>query len=225
MLFVLRAEEQRCACWRKVESEEVGGRTVWVGKDVMQHLGCVLPLTKETRLTKKAEVRMSSVHELWAQESEIPLAVCREQYRAEVLRGLRHQEQVARLPEEIAGGWQRKLEIEIRRIAGLGGSISAEYLRAPRPWGLGFGEIELEGAVDYIMGMGQLRWAARETKIKVLEEIRKQLRTQGVCTRVTLPQNGPWEYGSHTIVRDFSTEKNAISTEKNAIFTEKMRFS
>ncbi len=84
-----------------VESEEAGGRTVWVEKNVMQHLGCVVPLTMEAKLTKKAEARIRSVHELWAQESEIPLAVCREQYRAEVLGGLRHQQQVARLPEGI----------------------------------------------------------------------------------------------------------------------------
>ena len=78
----------------------------------------------------------------------------------------------------------------------------AEYMRAPRPWGLGFGDIELEGAVDYIMGMGQLRWAATETKDAVLGEIRQQLRTQGLCTRVTLPQSGPWEHGTHNILRD-----------------------
>ena len=74
--------------------------------------------------------------------------------------GLRHQQQVARVPERITADWQRKLEQEARRIIGMGEPPSAEYMRAPRPRGLGFGDLELEGAVDYIMGMGQLRWAA-----------------------------------------------------------------
>ena len=171
-------------------------------KGVMQHVGAVLPMAKDVRLAQKTERKLGSVHELWAQESDIPIAVCREQYQVEVLGGLRHQQQVARIPERVAGEWQRKFEQEVRRIAGMGEPPPAEYLRAPRPWGLGFGDIELEGAVDYIMGMGQLRWAAKETKEAVLGEIRQQLRTQGMCTRVTLPQSGPWEHGSHTIVKD-----------------------
>ncbi len=128
--------------------------------------------------------------------------MCREQYQAEVLGVLRHQQQVARVPGKDTGEWQRKLEQEIRRIAAMGEPPSAEYLRAPRPWGLGFSEIELEGAVDFIMGMGQLRWAATETKAAILGEMRQQLMTHGLCTRVTLPQIGPWAEGSHTIIRD-----------------------
>ncbi len=72
----------------------------------------------------------------------------------------------------------------------MGEALPKGYLRAPRPWGLGFGDIELEGDVDYIAGMGQQRWAAKETKEAALGEIRQQLRTQGMCTRVTLPQKG-----------------------------------
>ncbi len=84
-------------------NEEVEGRTILVEREVMQHLGAVMPLAREVKLTKKTAAKLESVHALWAQESEIPIAVCREQHQAEVLGGLRHQQQVARVPEKIAG--------------------------------------------------------------------------------------------------------------------------
>ena len=114
-----------------------GGGAILVERDAMKHLGAVLPLSGEVRLAEKTRANLGSVHELWEQESDIPIAVCKEQFQAEVLGGLRHQQQVARVPTQIADEWQRRLEHEIRRIAGLGEAPPKEYLRAPRPCGAG----------------------------------------------------------------------------------------
>ena len=51
--------------------EEVGGRTILVERETMQHLGAVLPLKGQVKLAKKTATKLASVHERWAQESEI----------------------------------------------------------------------------------------------------------------------------------------------------------
>ena len=64
----------------------------------MTHLGACLPLCEEVRLVGKVERRVRSVLQLWQSEEDVPLEVMVEQFRAEVLGALRHQQQVARIP-------------------------------------------------------------------------------------------------------------------------------
>ena len=65
----------------------VAGETVQIQVKTMKHLGAVLPLKGEVVLAEKSGRKVETVRLLWEQEAEIPMAVCREQFQAEVLGG------------------------------------------------------------------------------------------------------------------------------------------
>ena len=56
--------------------------------------------------------------------------------------------------------------------------------------------MERQGAVDFLSGMGQLRYAPGELRREVLEELRDQCRKWGISPGILVPQPGPWERGS-----------------------------
>ena len=135
-------------------------------------------------LSKKAKKSLDSLLEFWRLETDIPVQVSVQQFTAEVLGTLRCQQQVARLPATVTLKLQKDFEHEVRRMISLGQPPPGEYLRAPPPRGLGLGSIELSGAVDFLAGMGQVRWALPQHKHMILGEIRRQIRAAGLCTRV-----------------------------------------
>eukprot|EP00661_Eupelagonemidae_sp_cell13_P006862 gene6862-286_t len=164
----LKTEAFGLGCIAPEDHVEVAGKIVVIQTRTMKHLGAILPLKDHVHLTKKAASKIDSVRQLWSLETDIPFQVCVEQFHGEVLGTLRHQQQVARLPTKAATSLQDAFEAELRRILVLGQAPPGEYLRAPRPAGLGLGSIELEGAVDFLMGLGQFRWAPKEQRAEVL---------------------------------------------------------
>ena len=181
---------------------EVLGKHVKFQLDNMKHLGVVLPLRGPVVLTQKTQGKLESVLELWGQEQEIPIDVAKGQFQAEVLGALRHQQQAARIPAKLAAEWQQIFEVEIRKKLHMGAAPPADYLRAERPYGLGLGDIDMEGAVDFIAGLGQHRWANACRRKETLREISEQLKLAGTCNRVTIPQHGPWQEGEQTVLQD-----------------------
>eukprot|EP00660_Eupelagonema_oceanica_P012816 gene12816-14376_t len=187
---------------RTGDAEDVAGRRVQLQTDTMQQYGVTLPFQAKVKLSEKATKKVKSVLELWKQETHIPIGVCTGQFNGAVLGGIRHQQQAARLPAELEKNLQNDFEKEMRRMVSLGVAPSGEYIRAPRPMGLGLGSITLQGAVDFLMGLAQFRAALKGPRQDVLGGINSQLRHAGLCTRETIPQHGSWEQGRQTVLCD-----------------------
>ena len=92
------------------------------------------------------------------------------------------------LPAAAAGLGYRK---EVRARLKLGATPHNAYLKAPRPFGLGMGCMDRQGAVDFLSGMGQLRYAPGELRKAVLQEIRDQCGVWGLNPTILVPQPGP----------------------------------
>ena len=176
------------------------GGEIRIKVQTMEHLGACLPLDQEVKITKKAREKQEAVRQLWEEEEDIPLQVMIEQFRAEVLGSLRHQQQVARVPAKEEQARQREFAGIIRKRLMLM-EVPNAYLEAPRPHGLGMGNISLQGAVDYLAGLGQLRYGAEGVRKDVVVEIREQARRHGLCPTTLVPQPGPWS-NEKTILGD-----------------------
>ena len=178
------------------------GQAFKVEWEVMEHLGASLPLQKQAAATDKAKAKLESVKQCWEEGEDIPVQVLVQQFQAQVLGALRHQQQAARLPH----GWEeeRRKEFEglVRKKIRLGASLPSAYLQAPPPGGIGLGNISLQGAVDFLAGSGQLRYAPNEVRASVLQEIEQQAIQEGICPCTLVPQHGPWEKGRQTILQD-----------------------
>ena len=168
----------------------------------MEHLGASLPLRKQAAATDKAVAKLDSVKQCWEEGEDIPIQVLVQQFQAQVLGALRHQQQAARLPHEWEEERRKEFEGLIRKRIRLGASLPSAYLQAPPPGGLGLGNISLQGAVDFLAGSGQLRYAPNEVKASVLQEIEQQAIQEGICPCTLVPQHGPWEKGRQTILQD-----------------------
>ena len=80
-----------------------------------------------------------------------------QQFQAQVLGVLRNQQQAARLPKKWEEEKRKEFHTIVRDRLSMGRSLPTAYMEAPRPGGLGMGNISKQGAVDFLAGAGQLR--------------------------------------------------------------------